>query len=94
MAAGHRLEFVVIRFNLIRMVNIMNKCELLMPALRQYRHNDDRGLVTGYDQRETQKIVMALLDRVEQLENGLMGFKKQYSLSPWIHRRVDEAMGV
>jgi len=73
---------------------MLNKCDLLIPAIRQYQHNDGEGLVMAYDQRETQKLVYELIQRIEKLENGLMGFKTQYSLSPWIHRQVDEAMGL
>ena len=34
---------------------------LLIPALRQYQHNDCSGLLAGYDYNETQKIVSVLL---------------------------------
>ena len=35
--------------------------ELLLPALRQYQHNDCSGFVVGYDHAETQKIVFELM---------------------------------
>lgn len=34
---------------------------LLLPALRQYQHNDCSGLLAGYDYAETQTIVLNLL---------------------------------
>lgn len=40
--------------------NGFNVSGLLLPALRQYQHNDS-GFVAGYDYIETQKIVLELL---------------------------------
>ena len=34
---------------------------LLLPALRQYQHNDCSGFVVGYDHAETQKIMFKLM---------------------------------
>ena len=34
---------------------------LLLPALRQYQHNDFSGFIAGYDHADTQKIVLGLL---------------------------------
>lgn len=31
--------------------------------------------------------------RIEKLEAALLDFKKQYPLSPWIHKQVDKALG-
>lgn len=41
--------------------NGFNVSGLLLPALRQYQHNDSSGFVAGYDYIETQKIVLELL---------------------------------
>ena len=47
--------------------------ELLLPALRQYQHNDCSGLVFGYDKKEVESIVGELLAKLliakDQLEN-------------------------
>ncbi|QDP61506.1 MAG: hypothetical protein Unbinned8596contig1000_19 [Prokaryotic dsDNA virus sp.] len=49
--------------------------ELLLPALRQYQHNDCSGLLFGYDKDEVESIVDNLREqlakaneRVEELE--------------------------
>lgn len=68
--------------------------DLLMGAQRQYRHNNSDGFVCGYDMDDTEKVVGELLARIEHLENGLIDFKTQYRNSPWIHRKVDEALCV
>jgi hypothetical protein len=47
----------------------MNK--LLMPASRQYMHNDGSGLVCGFDKDLTEKIVDKQLLRIEKLEFAL-----------------------
>jgi len=31
-------------------------------------------------------------ERIQRLEKALVSFKKQYRLSPWIHRAVDTAL--
>lgn len=46
----------------------MKANDLLIPALRQYRHNDGIGLLAGYDIEETEKIVLALIERLEYAE--------------------------
>lgn len=40
--------------------------ELLQPAIRQYRHNNEDSFVFGYDQKETDRVVAKLLAEVEQ----------------------------
>ena len=40
----------------------MNK--LLIPASRQYMHNDGSGLLTGYDELETEKVVNDLQNKL------------------------------
>lgn len=42
--------------------NGFNVRRLLLPALRQYQHNDCSGFLAGYDYIETQKIVLELLE--------------------------------
>jgi len=44
---------------------------LLVPALRQYQHNDGSGLLAGYDRNETERIVAGLAARIQQLEAEL-----------------------
>lgn len=50
--------------------------EVLIPAIRQYKHNDgSEGFVMGYDKSVTNEIVKNLVDEVERLKkmigNGL-----------------------
>lgn len=40
---------------------------LLLPALRQYKHNDCSGFVAAYDYAETQKIALNLLKDIKKL---------------------------
>ena len=40
---------------------------LLLPALRQYQHNDCSGLLAGYDYAETQTIVFNLLKDLKKV---------------------------
>ena len=44
---------------------------LLVPALRQFQHNDGSGLLAGYDRNETERIVAGLAARIQQLEAEL-----------------------
>ena len=43
--------------------------EILIPALRQYRHNNGEGLVFGYDKDEVEKLV---LEQQKTIENMAM----------------------
>ena len=43
----------------------MNK--LLIPASRQYMHNDGSGLLCGYDEKVTEEIVNKLQDRDDRI---------------------------
>ena len=47
----------------------MNSKEILMPALRQYRHNQGEGFIPGYEYEEANEIVANLLSRIVFLEN-------------------------
>lgn len=42
--------------------------ELLIPALRQYRHNNGDGFVFGYDKSETDRTVSALIKERDELK--------------------------
>ena len=42
--------------------------KILIPALRQYRHNKNDGFVFGYDIAETEKIVTSMQDKNKSLE--------------------------
>ena len=44
--------------------------KILLPALRQYQHNDGSGLVIGFDRDETVKIVNMLLEAIEAQSNA------------------------
>ena len=41
----------------------MNSKEILMPALRQYRHNRGEGFIPGYEYEEANEIVKNLLTK-------------------------------
>lgn len=68
--------------------------DLLIPAQRQYLHNDGSGFVIAYDETETNEVVKALLIRVEHLKRGLLDFKERYPFSPWITGQVDDTIAV
>tara|TARA_X000001388_G_scaffold73055_1_gene64337 strand:+ start:1343 stop:1564 length:222 start_codon:yes stop_codon:yes gene_type:complete len=38
--------------------------KLLLPALRQYQHNDCSGLVAGYEKEEVERIVGELITKI------------------------------
>ena len=40
----------------------------LLPALRQYRHNDSPELLMGYDYTEVNKVYKVLQDKIAELE--------------------------
>lgn len=44
----------------------MDKTDILIPALRQYKHNDGSGLLMAYDKTSTDQIVSALQYLLEQ----------------------------
>ena len=48
--------------------------DVLIPALRQYQHNDCSGLLAGYDYFETNKIVLSLQKRIAELESKYLNF--------------------
>ena len=49
----------------------MNK--LLIPASRQYMHNDGSGLLFGYDKKITESIVNELQDKLKHAYCGIIG---------------------
>lgn len=46
--------------------------EILIPALRQYQHNDCSGLLAGFDYDETVKIIAILNKRQDQARENLI----------------------
>lgn len=59
------------------MANVKTIQTLLLPALRQYKHNNDEGFVFGYDKEEVEKIISALLieDQRKKSHRKLEQFK-------------------
>ena len=49
-----------------------NTAKLLLPALRQYMHNDGSGLLAGYDLETTQAIIDGLRGEVADLHTTMM----------------------
>jgi len=45
--------------------------EILLRALRQYSHNNGKGLLAGFDYNETVKIVQELSKKVDTLEKAI-----------------------
>lgn len=41
----------------------------LLPAARQYRHNNNDGLILGYEAKKTQEIVQVLIDMNSMTES-------------------------
>ena len=46
----------------------MKTPNILLPASRQYQHNDSSGLVPGFEYEQTCKIVTSLLAKLRELE--------------------------
>lgn len=44
--------------------------ELLLPALRQYQHNDCSGLLFGYDKDEVESIVDNLREQLRKEQSS------------------------
>jgi len=59
--------------------------KILLPALRQYQHNDCSGLIAGYDFAETKNIVGNLLLKIKELENTR-------TQSQWIEQELSPAI--
>ncbi len=73
----------------------MKANDLLIPALRQYMHNDGSGLVFGYDKDEIDKTVGDLIERIESIEDAVMALlKEQCGKGTFRYRKVDDAMGI
>lgn len=53
-----------------------NTAKLLLPALRQYMHNDGSGLLAGYDLETTQAIIDGLRGEVADLRSMLATVSK------------------
>ena len=49
----------------------MKTPDVLLPALRQYQHNDCSGLISGFEHKETCKIVTGLQAKLRELEAKL-----------------------
>jgi hypothetical protein len=45
----------------------MKTPDVLLPALRQYQHNDCSGLISGFEHKETCKIVTVLQAKLREL---------------------------
>jgi hypothetical protein len=45
----------------------MKTPDVLLPALRQYQHNDCSGLISGFEHKETCKIVTGLQAKLREL---------------------------
>lgn len=45
--------------------------EQLLPALRQYRHNNSDGFVAGYDKEVTEKLFADQQSKIDVLEKSL-----------------------
>lgn len=58
----------------------------LIPALRQYQHNDESGLLIAYDRELTERLVINFKVKIEKLEHEnkqlhtLLGPNKPFNL--------------
>ena len=46
----------------------MKTHKILHHAIRQYRHNNNDGLVFGYDKKEVDKVVSSLLAQIDNIK--------------------------
>ena len=53
-----------------------NTAKLLLPALRQYMHNDGSGLLAGYDLETTQAIIDGLRGEVAELQSMITNLSR------------------
>ena len=65
---------------------VENITNILLPALRQYQHNDCSGFVAGYDIKETDKIVSELQSLLEEIR--ILILRGKLTLSDEIHKRI------
>lgn len=49
----------------------MKTPKILLPALRQYAHNNGEGLLSGYDKKEVDKVVSILQTEITYLKKQL-----------------------
>ena len=66
----------------LRVINMNNNTtpDVLLPALRQYQHNDCSGLVAGFDIDETIEIVVSLQVKLAAAEEALEGARSSKKL--------------
>lgn len=71
--------------------NFMKTPEILLPALRQYQHNDCSGLIAGFDYDKTAKIV-ALMNKALKAQSRLLAAYRTGGRPPeWVFDAIDKA---
>lgn len=53
------------------MTHKLKTCEILLPSLRQYQHNDCSGLLAGFEYDETVRIVSLLQKKIKEQESEI-----------------------
>lgn len=67
--------------------------KILIPAIRQYCHNTGKGLLIGYDQFETEKVVRQLQKEIRNLKEAISGtltFEEAEMLQSKIQQQQEE----
>jgi hypothetical protein len=72
----------------------MKTPEILIPALRQYRHNDGDGLLFGFDHDETAKIVNLMGKGLKAQSRLLTCYRTGAKPSEWVFDTLDKVRKV
>lgn len=69
----------------------MNTPDILIPALRQYQHNDSSGLLAGFDHDETVK-VFGLMEKALKAQSRLLVAYRTGGHPPsWVFNTLEKA---
>ncbi len=69
----------------------MKTPEILLPALRQYRHNDGSGLLAGFDHDETSKLVNLMDEALKAQSRLLVAYRTGGHPPEWVFNALKKA---
>ena len=74
----------------------MKTPKILMPALRQYRHNDCSGFVAGFDHNETVEIIKIMESAAKRLWDSMTDImtQKQINLIEEVYKNEIKTLGI
>jgi len=66
----------------------MKTPEILLPALRQYQHNDCSGFIAGFDHDTTTRIVILMQKALEAQERLLISYRTGKQPAEWVFQAI------